>query len=197
MNLDDFSYVEEDRRYINPQTALDESNEFMDNLRASQARNTQEIAQDTYNLGTEVPSNLGGLAGSESYFNSRYQTPQTNSLIADLRTTAQAQALGDALKNELAKAQQKYNNAYKAAARRGGGGGTLDPTTPGTEADITEEGADPKNSIWNITVNDDAVYYGLYKLTRNEGESDQDWEYRSKQWLDQMDKENFFRRKDK
>lgn len=123
MNLDDFSYTENDRRYINPQVSLDEQNAFIDNLRNTQQENTAKITQDTQNLGTQVPSNLGGLGGGTNYFKARYQTPQTNSAIADLRATAQAQALSTVMSNELAKAKKRYQDAYKAAKKRSGGGG--------------------------------------------------------------------------
>lgn len=132
MNLDDFSTVIEDRRYINPQVGLDESNAFIENLRNTQQANTQEIAQDTYNLGTAVPSNLGGLSGAGTYFTSRYQTPQTNEVIANLRSAAQAQALNEALNNKLAQAKERYNKAYKAASKRGGGGSPMGPTDKGS-----------------------------------------------------------------
>lgn len=132
MNLDDFSTVVDEQRYINPQVALDESNAFIQTLRDSQAQRNAEIAQDTYNLGTAVPSNIGGLGGSGSYFNARYQTPQTNTLIADLKATAQAQALNDAMGNALAQAKERYNKAYKAYSKRrsSGGSGTTTSTTP-------------------------------------------------------------------
>lgn len=129
MNLDQFSTVVDDRRYIKPQVALDESNAFIENLRNTQGQRTAEIAQDTYNLGTAVPSNLGGLGGSGSYFTSRYQTPQTNEVVANLKATAQAQALNSAMNNALAQAKQRYNNAYKAALKR------KNPTNPTTPQD--------------------------------------------------------------
>ena len=132
MNLDDFSTVVDDQRYIKPQVALDESNTFIENLRNSQGQRTEEIAQDTYNLGTAVPSNLGGLSGAGSYFTSRYQTPQTNEIVANLKATAQAQALNDAMNNALAQAKQRYNNAYKAAQKRGGS-----PTNPANPTNPT------------------------------------------------------------
>ena len=72
-----------------------------------------------------MPSNLGGLGGSGSYFTSRYQTPQTNEVVANLKATAQAQALNDAMNNALAQAKQRYNNAYKAAQKRAN-----NPTNP-------------------------------------------------------------------
>lgn len=132
MNLDDFSTTVDEQRYINPQVALDESNAFIQNLRDTQRARTADIAQDTYNLGTSVPSNLGGLGGAGTYFTSRYQTPQTSEVIANLRATAQAQALNDAMNNLVAQAQQRYNKAYKNYQKRnGGGGGTLSTTTPG------------------------------------------------------------------
>ena len=118
MNLDQFSYEENGRRYINPQVALDEQNAFIDNLRQTQAQDNAKIYRDTHNLGTDVPSNIGGLNGGESYFNARYQTPQTNYNISNIRATAQAQALSDALTNEYNKAKKRYTDAYRAAAKR-------------------------------------------------------------------------------
>lgn len=72
----------------------------------------------TYNLGTAVSSNIGGLTGANSYFSSRYQTPQMNSLASDLRATAQAKALNDVLANEQAKMKKRYNDAYNASQIR-------------------------------------------------------------------------------
>ena len=47
MNLDDFSTVVDDRRYINPQVSLDEQNAFINNLRSTQQARNEEIATDT------------------------------------------------------------------------------------------------------------------------------------------------------
>lgn len=107
----------EGRYYANPQVSLDRSNQFIDNLRATQGTQNQEIAQQTYNLGTEVPSNLGGLTGANSYFTSRYQTPQTNAVTANLRAIAQAQALNDVLANEQEMWKKRYQDAYRAYQR--------------------------------------------------------------------------------
>ena len=192
MNLDDFSTVVEDRRYIKPQVGLDESNAFIENLRGSQQANTQEIAQDTYNLGTAVPSSLGGLGGAGSYFTSRYQTPQTNEVIANLRSTAQAQALSEAMSNKLAQAKERYNKAYKAAQKRAGNNNPTTPTSPATTGD-TELDATTRNPFWSGTRTDDYVVYGLYKLNRNPGESDADWAARSNKWLGEMDLKNAWR----
>ena len=118
MNLDDFSYIDNDRRYVNPQVSLNEQNAFIDNLRNTQGQDTAQIRQDTYNLGTAVPSNLGGLTGGSNYFKSRYQTPQTNSMVSDLRAAAQSQALSTLLNNEIGKAKKRYSDAYRAAKKR-------------------------------------------------------------------------------
>ena len=112
--LNDNEFVEvEGRGYVNPQVALDESNTFIDNLRSTQQANNQQIQTDTYNLGTEIPSNLGGLTGAESYFTSRYQTPQTVSAVANLRAAAQATALNQVLQNEQEMWKKRYNDAYR------------------------------------------------------------------------------------
>lgn len=123
MNLDDFSYVENDRRYVKPDVALNEQNAFIDNLRKTQAQDTAQIQQNTRNLGTAVPSNLGGLGGGSRYFTARYQNPQMNSMIADLRAAAQSQALNDLLQNEIGKAKKLYQDAYRAANKRANGNG--------------------------------------------------------------------------
>lgn len=143
MNLDQFSVVvDEDTRAINPQTSLGEQNAFIENLRNTQAQQNAEIQQQTHDLGTDVPSQLGGLTGGEGYFQARYQTPYTNAAVGDLRAAAQAQALTEAFDLELARANARYNAAAKAARERaarrgrygdGGGGGGNDPTTPTTD----------------------------------------------------------------
>lgn len=119
----------ESRYYLNPQIALDESNNFIKNLRSTQQQNTGQIARDTEQLGAAVSSNLGGLGGSTDYWMARYSTPQTVSAVANLRATAQASALNQALQNEQAKWKKRYQDAYNAYQRRaasrasGGSGG--------------------------------------------------------------------------
>lgn len=128
--LPDNEYIEfENRAYVNPQVSLDEQTEFIDKLRQTQQANNQQIKTDTYNLGTAVPSNLGGLTGGEGYFTARYQTPQTNSLANDLRATAQASALSQVLENEQAKMKNRYNKAYHSNAIRNANSGNKTPTT--------------------------------------------------------------------
>lgn len=142
----------EDRVYINPQTSLGETNTFIDKLRSTQGQRNQEVFTDTQKLGTNVPSNLGGLIGGEGYFTSRYQTPQTNSAVANLRTAAQKTALETALKNEKAIWDKRYQDAYRKYQKRswdksnagggggGGGGGTglnLDTNPDNDSDDVT------------------------------------------------------------
>lgn len=112
--LNDNEYTEvEGRKYLNPNLVVGETSSFIDNLRQTQnAQNTQIVA-DTQALGTNVPSNLGGLTGGEGYWTSRYQTPQTNTLVQDLRTAAQASALNQALQNEQEIWKKRYQDAYR------------------------------------------------------------------------------------
>lgn len=117
MNDNEF-YEYEDRAYINPTLSSGEQEAFIDNLRNVQAANNAQIAQQTYNLGTEVPSNLGGLGGGEAYFTSRYQTPQVDEMVATLKTAAQAQALNDVMSNYQSQLKQRYNSAYRRAQKR-------------------------------------------------------------------------------
>lgn len=108
----------ENRVYLNPQVGLDESNTFIDNLRSTQGQQNQEIFTDTQRLGANVPSDIGGLTGANSYFTSRYQTPQTNANVANLRATAQAAALNQVLANEQEVWKKRYQDAYKAYQKR-------------------------------------------------------------------------------
>lgn len=110
---DDTVLTIEDRQYINPQTGLNEQLSFVDTLHDVQAQNTAQINQNTYNLGSQVPSNVGGLAGSERLWQAQYQTPQTNAQVANLRAVAQQQALNQATQN----LQGIYQNRYKQALR--------------------------------------------------------------------------------
>ena len=117
--LSDNEYVEfEDRKYLNPQVALGESDAFIDNLRSTQQANNQQIQTDTYNLGTEISSDLGGLTGGEGYFAARYQTPQTASAVSSLRAAAQATALNQVLADEQAKWKNRYQQAYRDYQKR-------------------------------------------------------------------------------
>lgn len=132
MNTDE-TFEFEDRVYINPTQSRDEQLQFIDNLRTAQEQANQQIAEDTYALGTQVPTNLGGLtsgaSNANSYWASRYQTPQVASQIANLQATAQADALSKILAQDQAVYQNRANQAYRAYQKRnrnngnGGNGG--------------------------------------------------------------------------
>lgn len=110
---DDTILTIDGRQYINPQTGLDERMQFIDTLRDVQAQNTAEINQNTYNLGSQVPSNVGGLTGSEGLWQAQYQTPQTDAQVANLKAVAQQNALNQVTSN----LQDVYQNRYKQALR--------------------------------------------------------------------------------
>lgn len=136
MNTDTIFEVDS-RQYVNPQTGLDERLSFIDTLRDVTAQNTAQINQNTYNLGSQVPSNVGGLTGSEGLWKAQYQTPQLNAQVANLRATAQQNALNQAMQNvsdiESNKLKQAWRGYYarkkaqedadRAAAKTTGSGG--------------------------------------------------------------------------
>ena len=131
--MDNEYYDYEDRRYINPTVSRDEQLGFVDKLRNSQNKELDKISRDTYNLGTHIPSNMGGLSGSGGVWAKQYVTPQTNSMLESLKSTAQAQALNDAMTNYQNQLKKRYNDAYKAAAKRRGSGGGGGGTAGGTD----------------------------------------------------------------
>lgn len=160
--LPDNEYTEfENRAYVNPQVSLDEQTAFVDKLRQTQQANNQQIKTDTYNLGTAVPSNLGGLTGGEGYFTARYQTPQTNSLVNDLRAVAQASAMNQILENEQNKWKTRYNKAKNANAIRNANPKTTSPTsgelpvdtnsTQSKDVSIYTDGKYEKGKIYPVT----------------------------------------------
>lgn len=108
----------ESRAYVEPSLQPAQTETFIDKLRETQGAHGQEITAQTEALGTTTPSNLGGLTGAGSYFSSRYQTPRTNALAQNLRTTAQATALNEALANEQAIWKKRYNEAYREYQKR-------------------------------------------------------------------------------
>lgn len=144
------TYEIESRVYQNPETSRNEQQQFYENLRAVQQANNAEIRTQTENLGTDVPSVQGGLIGPESYFTSRYQTPQTNQTIAELRSAAQASALNMALSNLQAQYKKQYEDAYRNYQKRasrgssgsGGGSSTSSGQNTVTVGEVVEQATD-------------------------------------------------------
>lgn len=130
-------FTEDNRKYVDPNISLNEQNKFVDNLRGVQTFNTNQINRQTQALGSDLPSNLGGLGGSEGLFQARYQTPQTNAMVADLKAAAQQSALNTALNNYKDMLNKKYKDAYKKYARSKSGGSTT-PSGDGAKPEIEQ-----------------------------------------------------------
>lgn len=125
-------YSFEDKIYQLPEVSRDEQLRAADAVRANQQVTNQEIRTQTEQLGTDVPSIQGGLIGPESYFTARYQTPQTNAVVSQLRSAAQASALNQALANLQAQYQDRYQKAYRNYQKRASSAGnptTINPST--------------------------------------------------------------------
>ena len=131
MNSDEYYLGENDRAYVNPVVSRDEQLSFVDNLRSSIGQENQRIATQTEQLGTAIPSSMGGLTGSGSYFQQRYQTTPVESTVAQLRATAQAKALNDLMGNYEAQAKNRYQQAYRKARNTSRGSGNSDLGTEG------------------------------------------------------------------
>lgn len=158
----------EDRSYVDPNVGLAENDQFIEKFRNLQAQNQAQINRDTYNLGTPVPSNLGGLTGAEGLWNVRYQRPQVNAAVENLKQTMQQQALNTAMENQLTAAKNRANQAQRTYNRalqeqyakdrakansgtggtggntpdnNGGGGLGVDTTTPSGSGDLVVEQA--------------------------------------------------------
>ena len=111
-------YEFENRAYVNPTLSRDEQLGFVDNLRDTVRKDTAQINTQTQRLGKDIPSNLGGLTGSGSYFAQRYQTTPLQSQVSTLKAAAQSKALNDLLSNYQSQAANRYNQAYRAYNKR-------------------------------------------------------------------------------
>lgn len=138
---------------LKPESSRDEQLAFLDTLREIQGTQNQEIQDATHALGSDVTPQYGGLNGTNSYWLSRFQAPQTESRLASLRSAAQSSALNTALNNYLDKLKEDYNTAYRKASKRsrnnsggnGGGGDDLDKVK--TEA--SQEGVSQNVAGWS------------------------------------------------
>ncbi len=156
----------EGRQYVNPDISRDEQMAFINTMRDMQAQNNAQIATETHNLGTDVEPNRGGLSGSEDYWMSRYQTPQTNELVANMKAVAQQSALNNAMSNYSNMLQNRYNQAYRNYQKRayrhnsgGGGGNGTDKTTTGGVDETAAEDSEKR------------TYYGIPGTTvKKEGD---------------------------
>lgn len=125
-------YDFEDRKYMEPTVSRDEQLGFIDRLREIENKDLQKIATDTHNLGSDLPSNLGGLSaigkpnsigvsgadtGSAGIWRNRFERPQTNALVSGLKASAQAAALNTALNNVFNQYKHRYNEAYRNAQK--------------------------------------------------------------------------------
>lgn len=107
----------EDRSYVNPEISMAEQDQFIEKFRDIQAQNQAQINRDTYNLGTPVSSNLGGLTGAEGLWGAEYQRPQVNAAIANLRRVNLQQAVNTAMANQQNAMQNRINQAKRAYYR--------------------------------------------------------------------------------
>lgn len=129
MNDDNYIVLnEEGIAEINPAASFDKQNAFIDNYRQIQGENTAQIGTQTHALGSDLAAPYGGLHGPSEYMKSRYQTPQTESRVAAMRTAAQLSALNQLMQNDQNRWNERYNQAYRNAQKRAransGGGGS-------------------------------------------------------------------------
>lgn len=118
MNENDDFYKFEDRAYLSPTLSRDEQLQFVDTLRETMADKSAQVSADTYALGSQLPSNLGGLSGAEATFEARYRTPQLEQSAANLRLAAQQSALNTALTNLQNAYKKRYQDAMLAYQKR-------------------------------------------------------------------------------
>lgn len=171
-------YDFEDRKYVEPTLSRDEQLGFIDRLREMENKDLQKIATDTHNLGSDLPSNLGGLSapgttnsigvngadtGSAGIWRNRFERPQVNALVSDLKATAQASALNTALNNMLNQYKNRYNQAARLANKLEDSGGGDDDDPYNTNV------GDPLEQVLNSGRSDDDHQKGSYIVRGSDG----------------------------
>lgn len=149
---DDEIITFEDRTYQSPTVSRDSQLEFIDTLRNVMGQKQNEVNSSTYALGSQLPSNLGGLGGGEPTFEARYRTPQLEQTAANLRTAAQQSALNTALSNLQTAYKKRYNDAVLNYQRRAANSTTKNSSTgstaePDTVAETIEEATIDQGSL--------------------------------------------------
>lgn len=139
MDASEYTIGENERAYVNPTLSRDEQLGFVDQLRDTMARNTAQVNAQTQALGTNVPSSLGGLTGSNSYFAQRYQTMPLEAKANELKATAQAKALNDLMTNYEKQYANRANQAYRTAKRRSITSNSGDNTNASQQGGVTFE----------------------------------------------------------
>lgn len=165
MNDDNYlNLTEEGIVEVNPTASSDAQQAFIDTYRQIQGENTAQIGEAAHALGSDLPAQLGGLHGPSEYMKSRYQTPQTESRVAGLRTAAQLSALNQLMANDQARWKEKYNQTYRNAQKRqrakqnklynslygGGGNGGNGDVTGGVDEIISDTGVNYSTSGTNV-----------------------------------------------
>lgn len=108
---------------VSPTASRDAQTSFIDTYRQLQGENTAQIGEAAHALGSDLDAQYGGLHGPSDYIKSRYQTPQTESRIAGLKTAAQLSALNQLMQNEQNKWANRYNQAYRNYQKRANSSG--------------------------------------------------------------------------
>lgn len=136
--MDNETILEEDSRlYVNPKTSAQEQQAFIETIRDLQAKNVNEINRNTYELGSPVSSNVGGLGGTERMLEARYVTPQAQVTAAGLNAAMKQSVLNTELKNisnywrnQFNQAQGRYQRAastYPTTTNPNNKNGEIDP----------------------------------------------------------------------
>lgn len=171
MDVDNYSYDYEGRKYLDPTVSRGEQLDFINTFRSIQDQNNAQINEQTHNLGRDLPSNLGGLSGSEGYFQSRYQTPQVNAMAANLNAAAQASALNQVLNNLQSQYKQRYAKAqqnYQSRASRANSGNNLGDSLGQILGGIEEDPNDVNQSTAQGAISANASALSRYGNTTTE-----------------------------
>ena len=169
--MDNDNYItlnEQGLAEISPTASSEMQQAFIDTYRQTQGEKTAQIGEQAHALGSDLEAQYGGLHGPSEYIKSRYQTPQTESRIANLRTAAQLSALNQILQNEQARWKDKYSQAYRDAQKRQRARQKAAATTSGSGGNTPYNIAGQEDITTNILEEKDVTEDAFFKRQEQE-----------------------------
>ena len=138
---------------------------------------TEQIGQAQRSMGPYSAAAMGDskTAGIGNYTYNRLLRPTVDSLRDEILVEGYKDALNALLTDALRSAKSNYEKS----------GGTTTTNNSGWDGNVKKEsGSGDSSNFWkSATIRDDVAYYGLYKLERPKGMTDEEWYEYAKKWV--------------
>lgn len=137
---------------------------------------SEQIGQAQQSMGPYSAAAMGQskTAGLGNYTYNRLLRPTVDTLRDEILVEGYKDSLNALLTDALRAAKKNYENSGGTTTTKSGWDGTVEK----------KSGGGSSNNFWKkATVNDDCAYYGLYKLDRPKGMTDEEWLEYAEKWV--------------